>query len=186
MLTMRVPFTILKTCSFTPTERTFTVTRAEARARTVFELDHRPALEVYAEAVGLPVEALSTEVFTKHPCGLMLDGEPWIRSPQRALPDGGLRFYCAIEEGMTLHLMRSTDILADTRAAVRQAARSVGGSIGGALLFNCILRRVELEAAHAEGAFLELFSGFPAAGFHTYGESWLGHVNQTCIGLVFG
>jgi hypothetical protein len=186
VLEARVPFTILKTCSFAPTERRFAVTRADARTRTVHELDHRPALDVYAEAVGVEIGALSSAVFTKHPCGLMLDGEPWIRSPQRALSDGGLRFYCQIEEGMILHLMRSTDLLADTRAALQQAARSVGGHIGGALVFNCILRQVEIEAARAEGAFLELFSGFPVAGFHTYGESWLGHINQTCTGLVLG
>jgi hypothetical protein len=186
VLEARVPFTVLKTCSFAPTERTFEVTRADARTRTVYELDHRPAPEVYAEAVGVEVGALDSAVFTEHPCGLMLDGEPWIRSPQRVMPDGGLRFYCAVEEGMILHLMRSTDLLADTRAAVRRVARSVGGEIGGALLFNCVLRKVEIEGAHAEGSFLELLSGFPVAGFHTYGESWLGHINQTCTGLVLG
>ncbi len=186
LVEMRVPFTILKTCSFEPTAHRFTVTRADVPSRTVYELDHRPVLDVYAAAVGVAPAALDASVFMKHPCGMMLDGDPWIRSPQRALPDGGLKFYCQIEEGMTVHLMRSTDLVADTHAAVRRVAGTLGAPIAGALLFNCILRRLQLDAEHTHEAFRSAFAGMAAAGFHTYGESWLGHINQTCTGIVFG
>jgi hypothetical protein len=32
--------------------------------------------------------------------------------------------------------------------------------------------------------FLEAFTEVRVAGFHTYGETWLGHVNQTLTGVV--
>jgi hypothetical protein len=186
LLEMKAPFSILKTCSFAPTDRVFAVTRADVARRMVYELDHRPVLEAYAEAVGVAPSALGPEIFMKSPVGLMLDGEPWIRSPQRVTEDGGLRFYCQIEEGMRVTLMRSTDLCGDTRAAVARAKEDLGADATGALLFNCILRRLELDAAGTHGEFLRAFEGLSAAGFHTYGESWLGYVNQTCTGLIFG
>ena len=139
----------------------------------------------YARAVGVRPDELDGAVFMRHPLGIMVDDEPWIRSPQQVLPDGGIRFYCQILEGMEVHVMRPTDLTGETRAAVGRAREALGGAPGGALLFNCILRRLELDATGGHPQFHEAFRGFPAAGFHTYGESWLGHINQTCTGLVF-
>ena len=185
LMEMAVPFVVAMTCSFEPGDDLFTITRADAPNRVVYEVNGRPVLEAYAEAAGVEVPKLDTSVFMRRPWGMMLDDEAWIRSPQQALPDGGLKFYCEIEEGMELHVMRGTDLVGETEAALRRAASDVGGQIGGALVFNCILRRLELDAEDAHEPFLRIFSGFPAAGFHTYGESYLGHINQTCTGLVF-
>ncbi|MBD0319691.1 MAG: FIST C-terminal domain-containing protein [Gemmatimonadetes bacterium] len=185
LMEMAVPFVVAMTCSFEPGDAVFTITRADAANRVVYEVNGRPVLEAYAEAAGVDPAKLDTAVFMRHPWGMMLDDEAWIRSPQQALPDGGLKFYCEIEEGMELHLMRGTDLVGETDAALRRAAAGLGGRIGGALVFNCILRRLELDAEDAHEPFLRIFSGFPAAGFHTYGESYLGHINQTCTGLVF-
>jgi hypothetical protein len=186
LLELARPHAVMKTCSFAPTAARFTITRADVAARTVYEVDGRPVLAAYAEALGTTPERLDAALFMKHPVGLMMDGEPWIRSPQQALFDGGLKFYCEIQEGMEVTVMRSTDLVADTAAAVRRAAASLGGPARGALLFNCILRRLELDAERSHARFLGAFAGIPAAGFHTYGESWLGHMNQTCAGILFG
>ena len=183
---VRVPFGIVKTCSFEPTAHRFVVTRANVPERVVYELDGRPVVEAYARAVEVAPGIVGPAVFMCWPLGLMLDGDPWIRSPQRVLSDGGLKFYCQIEEGMTLHLMRSTNLLRDTRAAFHRSAASLGCPIAQTLVFNCILRRLELDATGTHDAFLATFAGMAAAGFHTYGESWLGHINQTCTGIVFG
>jgi hypothetical protein len=185
LLDMAVPFTIVKTCSFEPTEHKFTITRADEANRVVHELDGRPALEVYAKAAGTTPARLDAAVFMTHPVGMMLDGDPWIRSPQQGLPNGGLKFYCQITEGSEVHLMRSTDLVGQTREAIARATQEVGGRAGGIIAFNCILRRLELDARGAHAAFRAAFAGVPTAGFHTYGESYLGHMNQTCTALVF-
>ena len=185
LMEMAVPFVVAKTCSFVPSGEVFTITRADAPNRTVYEVNGRPVLEAYAEAAGVAADALDGRVFMRHPWGMMLDGEPWIRSPQQSLPGGGLKFYCQIEEGMQLHMMNSTDLVGETDAALQRSAGEIGGTVGGALVFNCILRRLELDAEELHEPFLRVFSGFPAAGFHTYGESYLGHINQTCTGLLF-
>lgn len=184
LLDMAVPFTFTKTCSFEPTRHRFTITRADEANRVVYELDGRPVLDVYAEALGTTPAKLS-ESFMTNPVGMMLDGEAWIRSPQQALPDGGLKFYCRITEGSEIHVMRSTDLVGETKDAMSRAVKALGGRASGAILFNCILRRLELDTLGAHAGFREAFSGIATVGFHTYGESYVGHVNQTCTGLVF-
>ncbi|MGW1554259.1 FIST C-terminal domain-containing protein [Streptomyces sp. NPDC002346] len=180
-----VPFRIVKTCSFTPAGTVLRVTSATPALRTVHAFDGRPAAQAYADAVGVPVESLEVDVFMEHPVGLMLDGQPWIRTPQAATPDGGLRFWAQILPGMEVDLMRSGNLLADTRTALRRTRLDLGGA-SGAVLFNCGFRRLEMDAKNLSAAFSSALDGIPTAGFHTYGESWLGHVNQTLTGVVFG
>jgi hypothetical protein len=184
LLDAAAPFAISKTCSFRSTGKTFTVTRADVAARTVYELDHAPVLTTYAAAAGTTVDALP-DVFMDRPFGLLIDDKPWIRAPQRVLPDGGLRFYCQILEGMEVHLMQATDLVQDTRNEMSRVRAALRGSLSGGLAFNCILRRLELDARRLHGPFLQAFAGLEVAGFHTYGESWLGHMNQTLTGLWF-
>ncbi|GAA2048112.1 FIST N-terminal domain-containing protein [Catenulispora yoronensis] len=181
-----VPYRIVKSCSFSPTGRTLEVTEADVENRTVYEFDNRSATAAYAEAIGANPATLGAEDWIEHPVGLMIDGQPWIRSPQQVLADGGLRFYCQIMPGMRVEVMRSTDVLGETTAALEAARADLGGTVAGAVIFNCCLRRMEMDARGLTGRFPEALAGIPSAGFHTYGESWFGHVNQTLTGVVFG
>ena len=81
--------------------------------------------------------------------------------------------------------MTSGDILSATSAALAQAVSRLGGAPSGGVLFNCILRRLELDANDETQKFVDTFAGIPLAGFHTYGESWLGHMNQTLTAVLF-
>jgi hypothetical protein len=183
LLDVAVPFVISKTCSFRPTGTSWTVTRADEAQRVVYSLDGKPVLDAYAAAVATTPARLDANVFMKHPVGLMIDDQPWIRSPMRALPDGGLKFYCRISEGMQVHLMESTDLVEDLRGALADAEKRLGRPFAGGVAFNCILRRLEMDAGDLHTPMLRLFGGRPVAGFHTYGESWLGHMNQTLTAL---
>lgn len=184
LLEMAVPFTVVKTCSFESTGKHFTITKADVENRTVYEVDGRPVVEAYAEALGLTPDDLTSAVFMSHPVGLM-DSEPWVRSPQQVTPNGGLKFYCQILEGMDVHLMRGTDLIGETKAAFAKTDTELGGPRGGAVVFNCILRRLQMDVEKSHEQFLDAIGHSPVAGFHTYGESWLGHINQTCTALVF-
>ena len=186
LLDMAVPFTIAKTCSFAPMKHKFTITRADEKNRVVYELDGKPALEVYAKAAGTTPDKLDSAIFMSHPVGMMLDGDAWIRSPMMGVPNGGLKFYCAITEGSEVHLMQGTDLVGETKQAVKDAVKAVGGKAGGVIAFNCILRRLEMDAKKQHEGFRAAFAGVPTSGFHTYGETYIGHVNQTCTALVFG
>lgn len=177
-----IPFTFVKTQSFVPLDRKLLVTEANEGAREVISFNGRPAAQAYAEALGVAPEDVSRR-FKHNPLGLIVDGIPFVRSPQR-VQGSSMLFYCGIREGMELSLLESSDIIADTRAALDEARMKIG-PLSGVISFNCIMRTEELEQNGLTGEYGALFD-VPTAGLGTYGEQFIGHVNQTATMLVFG
>jgi hypothetical protein len=184
LMEMAVPYTIVKTCSFEPTEKRVRITRVQHRI--VYEIDGQPALQRYAEIVGVKPEEVNNVVFMSNPLGLMIDGEPWVRSPVALMPEGGIMFGCRLLEGSELHLLKTTELIGDTKQALAEGAQRLGKTPSVGLLFNCAHRCVEIEAKCIDAQFTEAISGFPAIGFNSYGESYLAQLNQTLIGLLLG
>lgn len=175
-------FGIIKTQSFVAMEPTLEATRVDEPNRKVLEFNHKPALQAYADALQTtPAEAKNQ--FMEHPVGLMLGTEPYVRSPQM-VNGHEIIFYCNIREGSQLNLLQSTDIVGDTQAAIA-AKKAELGSISGILNFHCILRTLELENKNLTKEYGMVFADIPTAGFSTYGEAYLGHINQTSTMLVF-
>ncbi len=182
LLEPAAPFEILKTQSFEALGATLQVSEADAEQREVVSFNGKPACQAYAEAVGVAPEAAS-EAFMRNPVGLMVGGEPFVRSPQQVKGDR-MAFYCNVLEGMELQVLRSGPIVADTRAALAGKVAEMGG-VAGVLNFNCILRTLDLEAKGEADAYGALFADVPTVGFSTYGEAYLGHINQTATMLLF-
>ena len=182
LLRLKNGFEILKTQSFVLAGRQLTATKVNETERRVLEFDHKPAVAAYADAIGKPPNEISAH-FMQQPLGLMVNGEPFVRSPQRV--DGtSIVFYCRIRQGMQLELLHSTDIVADTRAAIA-ASKSALGHISGLINFHCILRTLDLRKQKRCEEYGAIFAGMPAIGFSTYGEEYLGHINQTSTILLF-
>jgi len=72
----------------------------------------------------------------------------------------------------------------DTRKAIEKKQKEPG-KISGIINFHCILRTLKLEAKNQTEAYVQIFSDIPTVGFRTYGEQYLGHINQTSTMLVF-
>jgi len=177
-----IGFDVIKTQSFKALDKRLLVTKADEAAREVIEFDHRPAAQAYADAVGVPVAEAGTH-FMSHPIGLMVGNEPYVRSPQQ-IKDGSMVFYCNVLEGMELSVLESTDIVADTRKAIEDKKNELK-DISGIVNFHCILRTLELEAKGQTEGYGKIFSDIPTVGFSTYGEEYIGHINQTSTMLVF-
>ncbi|MGA9640992.1 MAG: FIST N-terminal domain-containing protein [Terriglobales bacterium] len=175
---LRVPagYRIIKTQSFRLLGKTLTATEVDEAARIVRRFNDVPAVEAYAQALRIDSASVSA-CFMNNPVGLMVGGELFVRSPQRVLVDGSIVFYSRIREGAELELLESTDILADTRRALEGSQRAL-------IVFNCIWRTLQLQEEGQCEAFGALFANTPSVGFSTYGEAYMGHVNQTATMLA--
>lgn len=183
LLEMKVPFEVAKTTSYKPTPRVFQISKADAENRTVYEFNGRNAVEVYKEAVGS--STLAGDVFMKNPLGVVVEDEAFIRSPQQVLAEeNGIKFYCQIEEGSVLNLCEATDMVADNRKMFTGVKQSLG-TVSGGIIFNCILRYLEIEAEGIGKEISETFEGTPLVGFNTYGEELITHINQTVTAIFF-
>lgn len=168
----------------------------------VFELDGRPALDVYCEALEVPPDARAdAEAFRRfaltHPLGMSRRA-----SEEQARFIAGADFderslvtIAEVPPGGVVWLMEGDDdsVLAATDAACADALAQLDGAAPqGLIVFDCIARRgvlgdegigreVERVAGHAGGA--------PVAGFYTYGEiartqGVAGFHNQTLVVLA--
>ena len=181
-------FDFVKAQSFCSRGKTLTATQVDEASRRVMRFDGQPASRAYIEATGAPAGLLEAPLaeasafFADHPLGLMIDGDPYVRSPQ-GFDGDDMTFWCNIKEGMELELLESTSILADTRQAVDEVVAR-HGSVAAIVDFHCLFRALELERAGHSQQYGQIFSDIPMIGFATYGEQFIGHVNQTSTMLV--
>jgi hypothetical protein len=175
-------FSFIKTQSFCPLAKKLLVTKANESNREILEFNHKPAAQAYAEALGTTV-ADAPNHFMHNPVGVVYEGEPFVRSPQQ-IKDNSIVFYCGVKEGIELTLLESTDIIASTKESLDSVERELGG-ISGIINFNCILRTLELREKGLTDSYGALFSNVSTIGFSTYGEQFIGHINQTATMLVF-
>ena len=180
LLHMKNGFDIIKTQSFNILDKKLVVTKSDEVTRDVIEFDGQPAALAYAAAIGTTVSEISNH-FMHNPVGLIINDEPYVRSPQR-VNDQSITFYCHIPEGMEVSLLESMDIMEDMRDALVKAKQH--GPVAGIINFNCILRTLELEKNGKTEEYGKLFTEIPTVGFSTYGEEYIGHINQTATILV--
>jgi hypothetical protein len=181
LLRLKNGFEILKTQSFVSSGQRLTVTEVDGTGRKVRQFDDQPAVQAYAKALGVAPQDLPNH-FSQRPLGLIVNGEPFVRSP-RGVEGESVAFLCGFKEGTQLEVLEGTDIVADTRAAIA-GRMSALGNIAGLVDFHCILRTLDLRKQGRCDEYGQIFDGVPAIGFSTYGEEYLGHMNQTSTMLL--
>jgi hypothetical protein len=166
--------------NFVPTDRRMVVTGADPAERLVTEINVEPAAREYARVVGKDPNQLSPFIFAENPVVVRIGGEHFCRSIQKVEDNGDLRFYCAIDEGLVLTVAGSTDIVAhlDEQLTALGAPELILG-------FDCVLRRLDVEASQKTREMSEVLSRHGVVGFNTYGEQFGGmHLNQTFTGVA--
>ncbi|MDR2632252.1 MAG: FIST C-terminal domain-containing protein [Treponema sp.] len=186
VMKMKIPFYYTHSLHLSPEGSSIVATKADAQQRLVWELNGEPAAPYYAKLIGAKsIEALTHEVFIQHPLGVVSGNTVYCRSLYGVVEGRALRFFCYIEAGTTLHLLRPGDILAESRKIV-QEAQSYLPQVQGALLCNCSLRLLELKLLKKERAFNDLFTHLSFIGFNGFGEELFTHHTQTLTAIFFG
>jgi hypothetical protein len=176
------PFELVKTQSVRELGVELVVTKANEEQREIIEFNYRPAAQAYAEALRVPVNELAA-LFPSHPLGLVIDGEPYIRSPMHIAGDS-VFFQCSSVEGMPLSLLELTNLIDDTKETLARSVAKLGG-VSGVIVFNCAHRALELEYKHLTDKYGAVFAEVPTIGFNSYGEQFIGHMNQTATMILF-
>jgi hypothetical protein len=183
------PFEIFRFQHFEPTATTLVISDADPENRVVREINGQPAAMAYAAAVGVPVEALTAEVFSDHPLLVNLGGDHYVRSISRVDANLGLVLLCAIEDGLVVRLGRGVDVTNTAERALRDVSARVAVDGTRTLLLgcDCILRRLEFQNNGVDAKVGALYAELGVFGFSTYGEQYNGvHVNQTFTGIALG
>lgn len=181
-----VDFYIYKENIFEGTGHQVKITKADAEKRIVYEMNNRPATQVYAELIGTTVSNLSSEL-SFHPLGRKFNDDYLIASPFEALADGSVSFYCQVYEGVTVEILKPKNAVVEmkhTRAAFEQLFKN----IEGVLACNCILRKLQFENERIFPALNEEMKQLPnLCGFSSYGEQLnKSQLNQTLLMIGFG
>lgn len=181
-----LPIKLFKTQHYVATDQRLVVTEADSAHRIVKEINGLPAAEEFAHMLGISATDLDPLRFAAYPVVVMIDGTNYVRSIQKANPDGSLTFFCAIENGLVLRLARGVDLVEN----LEQALADIHAAIGRPQLLiacDCVLRKLEIATSPAKGRIVELLEQNHTLGFNTYGEQFHGvHVNQTLVGAAIG
>jgi two-component sensor histidine kinase len=181
---------------FSPTTKRALITKASGHI--VHELDGRPAVEVCADLLGIPIEHLGDGViwFSQFPFGATdVYGNWLLYVPECVLPDGSIQFGPLMRSDQVLTLMRATreDIVQAGLAAYNKAVRHGGlKKPSFAMMFSCALRKRLMGPDESkEMDLLYKKAKIPVCGFYTFGEQGLSDdglpvfLNQSVSTLVF-
>ncbi len=183
----RIPVAIGVKHGHLPISPPLTVTKA--KGNIVYEIDNKPAFEVWkeycresAKTIGINVDMMSrpeliSSFFTRYEAGLLTGGSDykirWLGGTTAS--DGPITFPCMMAEGMVLRVMespREAQILSARKAAENALAAARGVKLAGAIVFDCVCRAVILgpEFDRAVEGISEVLGHIPMIGFETYGE----------------
>lgn len=180
----------------------------KARENVLYELDGRPALEVWKDFLrdrlkkqDMDIDALElsdwSKIFLKYQAGFMTGTHYKIRFPISCNADGSLNFVCSIMEGSVMKIMDSEqkDQIESARRAAEMAIKSApkGTQLAGALIFDCSCRTMILKEhlSKAIEASQQILGAIPFIGCETYGEIAMdqgqlsGFHNATTVIMLF-
>lgn len=186
LITTTLPFRLLNTHNFTPTEERLVVTEADPSRRVVKEINGRAAASEYARAIGVDEHTLNLSHFACWTMVVLINGTTHVRSIQQVNADGSLTFYCAIEKGLVLRVAKGSDLPGNLAQAFAHIHDQIGVPqlvLGG----DCLHRKFEAEWHNEKEKVAALLKANNVTGFATYGEQFRGvHINQTFVGVAIG
>jgi hypothetical protein len=178
---------VFKSQNFTKTGKSFAIVDSDPEGRVVKAalapngLDILPFLEALARHFNVKADKVQ-EKLAGHTFGIEIEGELFVRSISGMdLAKDSVSFYCDVNPGDELLLLRANDFVGQTQGDLERFLRGKPAPLG-AILNDCILRRLNNGSALDR---LSTMWKFPVAGFSTFGELFGINVNETLSAIVF-
>ena len=192
-LSTSLPFETFKVDDFEELPRRVVLTEVDTARRIVTEIDGLSAVDGYLAAIDAEGSELTMELFSANPLAAKVGGDLYVRAITPSLkgdgeiPDeGSLQFFCAIEEGMVLSTVKTTDVVSNFKDTFERL-RATYGAASLVLGCDCIYRKFDYRRNNVSAEVSKIMVDNKIIGFHGYGEQ-LGimSVNQTFSGVYFG
>lgn len=163
-----------------------TVTKANCMTRTIMAYDEKPAAEVYAKELGIPLSGIEKRFF-HNPMGRNVDGETFVTAIRKQGSGGSLKHYARVYENTEMVVMKEGDYKKITSDTIEQiCGETENPSL--VMMFQCVARTVLFE----ENGYINEYSEMLSRAFKNYiGFSCLGeqmgtkHFNHTMMAVVF-
>lgn len=163
------------------------LTITKAKGNIVYEIDGRPAFEIWKEYARANAKSLGIDVdnmqkieviktfFTRYEAGLLTGTDYKIRwCGGTTNTSGPICFPCTMHQGMVLRVMESPKEaqIVSARKAAEAALQAAGGvELAGAVIFDCVCRDVILGDDFPKAVDeIKSVLRVPLVGFETYGE----------------
>lgn len=159
----------------------------KAKNNVLYEVDGKPAFEVWKESLRAKAKELGIDVdnlndasaigsfLIRYEAGLLTGQDYKVRVPLSANADGSINFACTMLEGSMIRLMQSpkeAQIASAKKAAEIALKGARGVTLAGAIIFDCVCRGIILGNDFHKGveAVKSTIGNIPVIGFETYGE----------------
>ncbi|MDD3223555.1 MAG: FIST N-terminal domain-containing protein [Clostridium sp.] len=176
---------IYKENIYEPTEHQFVVTKASPKDKKIYELDNKPIIKTYAEALNISPKDVS-KYFINNPIGRIIGDEVYISSIKKVENDNSLSFYGRVYKNSYVNILKSREPMEVLDKTIRKIKTEMP-SISGSIVINCILRTVLFKEKNISSTFtseLQKLGSF--AGITCYGEHLNNKLlNQTMIVICF-
>lgn len=181
-----VDFAIHKENIFTSMGKKVTITKADAEKRIVYEMNHRPAAQVYAELINVQVKDLAKN-FSLHPLGRKFNNDFFIASPFQVKESGAVEFYCQVYEGAVVDILQPENPVIEMQKTITEFT-NLFTELYGVVGCNCILRKLQFQQGRLVTELNTQLKALPnLCGFSSYGEQYnKSQLNQTLLLLGFG
>ncbi len=171
---------------YKPTDRRAVITAMSSQHRTVNEIDGRPAVEAYASLCGLEKKNPSLSDFSRWPAIVKIGGQSFPRGPMGTTDDGGIRFACAMDEGVVINIGEAGDMVEELASFFAEIKNQLGMP-SLVLGFNCAARQYEMDQLGIKPQIAELMQRYHVLGFSTLGEQYNTiHANNSFTCVAFG
>mgnify|MGYP001941585425 CR=1 FL=1 len=187
-LAKEIRYGVLKAHNFEKTNVSFVVAESDVHTRVVKSAfrsgghELMTLVDLLCEHFKCPASGLA-DALKGYSFAVDIGGETFIRSISNINEaDGSIGFFCDLEFGDRLFLVKAKDFVQTTSQAYRHFLQDKPSKPVAMLANDCILRRLN-NASSLAG--VGDFDDIAVAGFSTFGELLGVHMNQTLTALFF-